>query len=322
MRPSILNPLFASAAGLSGIGDKTTKLFDRLFERSGIGATSTRLVDLLFHMPVGCLDRRHRVKIVEAPLDRLVLFEARVAEHRAPPPRSKAPFRVLVEDETGDVLLVFFLANHQWIEKSLPLGETRWISGKLELWEGHRQIVHPDRVLDADGLAKLPAVEPTYALTEGLHLRVLTKAIGAALSKVPMLPEWHSDLAIANLPSFGEALKRLHCPQSPQDLLLDAAPRLRLALDELLANQLALVLMRHHMRETAGRSTSGAGELAKKLEASLPFKLTHAQTDALVEIQRDLEKPKRMLRLLQGDVGSGKTLVALLAMTSVVEAGL
>jgi ATP-dependent DNA helicase RecG len=323
MRPSILNPLFASAAGLPGIGPKTGKLFDRLFERTAAASPETRLVDILFHMPHAVIDRRQRAKIAEAPLDQMVLFEAKVTEHRPPPPRSKAPYKILVEDETGDVLLVFFLTNHQWIEKSLPLGTTRWISGKLELWDGHRQIVHPDRVLDADGLAKLPAVEPVYGLTEGLHLRMLAKAIDAALGKLPSLPEWHSDFVTRSpsFPSFAEALKHIHRPVTPDAIGLETPARLRLALDELLANQLALVLMRTHMRAASGRENLGTGHIAEVLKQALPFKLTASQIEAFAEIKTDLGQPKRMLRLLQGDVGSGKTLVALLAMASVVEAG-
>ncbi len=323
MRPALLNSLFASAAGLPGIGPKTGKLLDRLFERGGKTCPDTRIIDLLFHMPHAVIDRRLRVKIADAPLDHMVLFEARVAEHRAPPPRSKAPYKVLVEDETGDVLLVFFLANHQWIEKSLPLGATRWISGKLELWDGYRQIVHPDRVLDADGLAKLPSVEPVYALTEGLHLRLLAKAIDASLGKLPALPEWHSGFVTKSpdFPSFNAALARIHRPAAPDAIDLESPARQRLALDELLANQLALVMMRAHMRETAGRQNLGPGALADRLQKALPFSLTRSQIDAFAEIKTDLGQPKRMLRLLQGDVGSGKTLVALLAMASVVEGG-
>jgi len=321
MRPSILDPLFAAASNLSGIGPKTAKLFDRLFGKGA--AQDTRVVDLLFHMPVGFIDRRERSKIATAPLDRLVLFEAEVVEHRPPPPRSKAPYRVLVEDETGDVLLVFFLTNQAWIEKSLPMGAKRWISGKLELWDGHRQIVHPDRVLDADGLAKLPPVEPTYGLTEGLSQKVVSKTLSLALARLKPLPEWHSDLVTKSpgFPSFFDALTSLHRPNTPDDLGLDKQPRMRLALDELLASQLALVLMRHHMRETSGRSIVSSGRLAAAIETALPFGLTGDQKKAFAEIKADLEKPKRMLRLLQGDVGAGKTLVALLAMASVVEAG-
>ncbi len=320
MRPSLLNPLFAPVTGLPGVGPKIAKLLDKLVGESGTGA---RVLDLLFHLPYATIDRRSRAKIAEAPFDRVVLIEARVVEHRAPGPRSKAPYKVLVEDETGDVLLVFFLANPQWIEKSLPVGETRWISGKLELWDGHRQIVHPDRVLDAEGLSRMQAVEPVYGLTEGLQPRVLGKAISAALERLPDLPEWHTQ-AIAKLPappSFAAALHALHQPENPEAIAPTAPARVRLAHDELLAHQLALALTRERLRRATGRAMLGDGSRAEKILATVPFKLTPAQTRALAEIRADLASSSRMLRLLQGDVGSGKTVVALLAMTGVVEAG-
>jgi ATP-dependent DNA helicase RecG len=320
MRPALLNTLFAPATSLSGVGPKIAQLLDRLVIESGTGA---RVLDLLFHLPYATIDRRTRAKIAEAPLDRVVLIEAQVVEHYPPGPRSRAPYKVLVEDETGDVLLVFFLANRQWIEKSLPVGEKRWISGKLELWDGHRQIVHPDRVLDAEGLASMQAVEPVYGLTEGLQPRILAKAIAAALTRLPDLPEWHAQ-AIAKipaLPSFAAALRALHRPEEPEAIAPTAPARVRLAYDELLAHQLALALTREHLRRAAGRAIRGDGARAERIMATLPFQLTAAQAQALAEIRADLAAPIRMLRLLQGDVGSGKTIVALLAMASVVEAG-
>ncbi len=243
MRPSLLDPYFAPAASLPGIGPKIGKLLDKLLVD---GAGPARIVDLLFHLPYATIDRRNRPKIAEAPLDQLVMIEAKVVAHSPPGPRSKAPFKVLVEDETGDVMLVFFLANPHCIEKSLPVGERRWISGKLELWDGHRQIVHPDRVLDKEGLTKLPPVEPVYGLTEGLHQRVVGKAIAAALSRVPSLPEWHRYEAtrLPNMPSFTDALKTIHEPQDPADILPTSPAWLRLAYDELFAYQLALMLLR------------------------------------------------------------------------------
>jgi ATP-dependent DNA helicase RecG len=320
MRPSILNPLFAPTASLPGVGPKTGRLLDRLLT---VGGGETRALDLLFHLPYATIDRRNRPKIAEAPLGAVVTLEAIVVEHRAPGPRSKGPYRVLVEDETGDVLLVFFLANPQWIERSLPLGAKRWISGKLELWEGHRQMVHPDRVLDAEGLAKMAPVEPVYALTEGLFPKILGKAIDQALARIPVLPEWRdqSALAIPSLPTFADALHALHRPQTPEAIAPEAPARMRLAFDELLAGQLALALMRAKVRRTPGRNNLGDGRIANKILAALPFTLTGSQQSVLAEIRADLRAQNRMLRLLQGDVGSGKTLVALLAMASCVEAG-
>jgi len=320
IRPSILNPLFAAAASLPGTGPKTAKLFDRLLTD---GTRPARVLDLLFHLPYSAVDRRHRPKIADAPLDTVVTIEARIVEHRPPGPRSKAPYKVLVEDETGDVLLVFFLANHAWIEKSLPPGATRWISGKLELWEGHRQIVHPDHVLDQEGIAKLLPVEPVYYSTEGLTQRALRRAIGAALARIPQLPEWRESQASGDSDalSFAAALRDVHQPEAPESTAPKARARLRLAFDEMLASQLALALMRSKIRRSRGRVTAGDGHIRKKIAASLPFALTASQQAAIGEIMADLAAPARMLRLLQGDVGSGKTVVALFAMAAAVEAG-
>jgi ATP-dependent DNA helicase RecG len=320
MRPHLLTPLFASAAALPGIGPKTGKLLDRLL---GPASGEARVIDLLFHLPHSVIDRRNQPPIAEAPLDQVVTLKAKVVDHRAPPPRSRAPYKVLVEDPSGDVLLVFFLANHAWIEKMLPLGEERWISGKLELYDGHRQMVHPDKVVDAEGFAAMPLTEPVYGLTDGLYPRVIVKAIAGALAKLPHLPDWHAGLAakMPPMPTFGEALASVHKPATPEAIRPDSSVRIRLAYDELLAHQIALALTRKRLRARAGRPNARARAKADAIEAALPFALTPAQQAALAEIRADLAAPARMLRLLQGDVGSGKTMVALLAMADVVEAG-
>jgi len=320
MRPALLDPLFAPASTLPGVGPKNAKLFDKLLDRS----RGARVVDVLFHLPYAALDRRARPKIRDAERDAIATLEVRVVEHRPPPsPRSKAPYKVLVEDETGDVELVFFLANVEWIKKRLPVGATRWVSGKLEMWDGHLQMVHPDRVMDAEELARMPAVEPVYGLTEGLYPRVVAKAAQGALARLPRLPEWIDDATLRRLkaPSFADALAALHAPSAPGDIDPAGPAATRLAYDELLANQLALLLVRARMRGAAGRAHVSAGRLAGKIIAALPFELTGSQAKAIAEIRADLAQPKRMIRLLQGDVGSGKTIVALLAMADVVEAG-
>jgi ATP-dependent DNA helicase RecG len=320
MRPSLLDPLFAPAGTLPGIGPKNAELFDRLLDRP----QGARVVDVLFHLPTATLDRRSRPKIRDAVPGTLVTIEARVVEHREPPsPRSRAPFKVLVEDSTGDVELVFFLANPDWVRARLPVGAVRWISGKLELYDGYRQIVHPDRVLSAEEFAKLPAVEPVYGLTEGLFQRTVARAAEAALRRLPRLPEWigGETLERLGLPGFAEALESMHRPQAPEDIDPSGPSATRLAYDELLANQLALLLARARMRTIAGRAHVAEGKLGRRLEAALPFALTAAQARAIAEIRADLRSEKRMIRLLQGDVGSGKTVVALLAMAEVVEAG-
>jgi ATP-dependent DNA helicase RecG len=179
MRPSLLNPLFAGVAALPGIGPKLSPLFDRLLGDTGREA---RVLDVLFHLPHAVIDRSTRPCIADAPVDAMVTLEVVVEQHRASPPgRSRAPYRVLVADETGDVTLVFFNTSAQRMQSLLPVGETRWVSGRIELWEGRRQMVHPDRVLDTAGLARLPPFEPVYGATEGLYPSVIARAAAAAL---------------------------------------------------------------------------------------------------------------------------------------------
>ncbi len=321
MRPSDLNPLFTAAATLKGVGPKTVPLLDRLLGRPDRPA---RVVDLLLHLPHGVIDRRARPKIALAPRETIVVLEARVISHLPPGnTRGKAPFKVVVEDETGTVTLIFFLNNFLWVEKALPIGATRWISGKLEVWDGHLQMVHPDRIMTAEDLAALPACEPVYGLTEGLYPRILARSVEAALERLPRLEEWQEPTRVVLMqwPRFEEALRALHAPDSPAAIAPQAPARQRLAYDELLASQVALGLVRARIRNEGGRASFGTGAVAGRIEAALPFHLTGGQREALAEIRADMAAPKRMLRLLQGDVGSGKTVVALLAMASAIEAG-
>ena len=319
MRPALLDPLFAPASALPGVGPKNAKLFDKLLDRSD----GARVVDILFHLPHAALDRRARPKIRDAERDVIATLEVRVAEHRPPPNNRKGPFRVLVEDDTGDVELVFFLANIDWIKKRLPIGATCWVSGKLEMWDGHLQMVHPDKVMDEFELAKMAPVEPVYGLTEGLYPRVIQKAALGGLDRMPALPEWIDETTLSRLQAipFAEALARMHNPRNPADIEPTSPAGNRLAYDELLANQLALLLVRARMRELPGRAQISEGIIAGKLLAQLPYELTGAQTRAIDDIRADLASPQRMIRLLQGDVGSGKTVVALMAMSHVVEGG-
>jgi ATP-dependent DNA helicase RecG len=318
MRPAALNMLFADIKSLPGIGPRMAPLYDKLL---GNGSNGARVIDLLFHLPHGTVDRRIKGPLIEAVPGTIGTFKVQVTQHfHGPPGRSKAPYRVHVEDETGDLLLVFFNAVHQRLVTQLPIGEWRIISGTVELFDGHRQMTHPDRVLDDASYQRLPPFEPVYGLTAGLYPSGLVKATSAALERLPELSEWiDPDLLTQRAwPSFPTALRNVHRPRIAEG---DHRPRHRLAYDELLAGQLALLLMRAHRKREQGEARSSTGELAKRLEAALPFTLTQGQRDALDDITRDLEAPERMLRLVQGDVGSGKTVVALLAMARVVEAG-
>jgi ATP-dependent DNA helicase RecG len=320
MRPSLLNPLFAPVTSLPGVGPKQDKLLQYLLSRS----ETPRLVDLLLHLPSQVIDRRARPKIRDAAVGNMVTLEVTVDRHRPPPPRnSRAPYLVYASDDTGDVVLTFFRAKPGYVEKLLPMGQKRYVSGTLQMYDGIPQIVHPDRVLDEEAISKLSGIDPVYPLTEGLALGSLRRAIAQALQKLPALPEWISPEVMrrCNFPPVTEALNRVHQPVELTDILPDQRFWSRLAFDELLAGQLALALIRAQLRRPAGVRNAGDGHLRNKIIDALPYALTPSQRGAAAAIAEDLKQPVRMLRLLQGDVGSGKTVVALLAAAAVAEVG-
>ena len=321
MRPSVLNPLFAPLSALSGIGPRLEQLFGRLLAREG---ERPRVVDLLFHLPTGFVDRRHQPKLSEVKPDTVVTVAVTIDRHRPPPPnRPRAPYNIDASDDTNTLTITYFNARRDYLQKLLPEGELRYVSGTATLYDGHLQMLHPDRVVDAAGFANLPLIDPVYPLTEGLHPNQLRKAVDLALNRVPALPEWQDApwLKRNAFPSFADALRRLHRPASPDDLRPEGPAWSRLAYDELLAGQLALALLRAHQRIRAGRGSAAEGRLRERIIAALPYSLTPSQQRAVADIVADLAQPNRMLRLLHGDVGSGKTLVALLAAATVIEAG-
>jgi ATP-dependent DNA helicase RecG len=320
MRPTLLNPLFAPETSLPGVGPKQDGLLRYLLGRD----ETPRLVDLLLHLPSSVIDRRTRPKVRDAVVGTVVTLEVTVDRHRPPPPRNaRAPYLVYASDDTGDVVLTFFRAKPGYVEKLLPVGSRRYVSGTLQMYDGTPQIVHPDRVVDEDAFAKLSLIDPVYPLTEGLALGALRRAIAQALQKLPELPEWISDgvLRRCHFPRIKEALTRVHIPVELTDVLPDSPFWSRLAFDELLAGQLALALVRAQLRRPAGNRHAGDGHLRKKIIDALPYALTASQRKAAAAIAEDLQQPVRMLRLLQGDVGSGKTAVALLAAAAVAEVG-
>ena len=322
MRPSDLDPLFASVSSLKGIGPRLEKTLARLTGRDG--RDGARIIDLLLHVPHGLIDRTRMPMIGDLPSEGIVTVRATVGRHVPPPPHNRrVPWRVEVFDDTGMLTLVFFHAWPDHIRKLLPEGEERFISGRIEWFGGRPQIAHPDHVVPAEDFAALPKLEPVYPLTAGISNRLLGKAVRQALDRLPDLPEWLDPEHVRQRgwPTFAEALRRLHAPREPEDLEPASAVRQRLAYDELLSNQLALALVRRHMRAVSGRALAAPGRLRRRILDALPFSLTESQERAVEEIVADMARPERMLRLLQGDVGSGKTVVALLAMATAAETG-
>ncbi|MFM9939603.1 MAG: ATP-dependent DNA helicase RecG [Hyphomicrobiaceae bacterium] len=323
MRPASYNPLFASAESLTGIGPRLIVLLRKAL-RLPPGISEPRVVDLLWHLPTGVVDRRAEPTIAGATPGTIATLKVRVLKHRAPPRgNTKAPYKIACEDDTGRLDLVFFHAEHRFIERQLPVGEIRYVSGRVERYNDILQMSHPDYIVPPERRDDLPLIEPVYPLTAGLSGKVLGKAIRQIVDLIPTVPEWQEPqwLAERGWPSLSEAIRRLHTPKDASDVSPGAAPWLRLAYDELLAGQLALGLVRESNKSRPGRSTIGDGRIRARLADALPFSLTNSQRTAMTEIAADMAAPTRMLRLLQGDVGSGKTMVALMAMAIAVESG-
>ncbi len=313
-RPEPLFPLFAELETLPGIGPKSAQVL------AGLGVVRPK--DALFVLPHSAVDRSRKASVREVVPPAVVTVEVTVGAHL--PPRQKGrPYRVQVRDTQLEFQLVFFHARADYLQKLLPTGQRRIVSGRIELFDGIAQMAHPDHVLRPEEAGDLPAFEPVYPLTAGLTQKLVAKAVEGAMARLPALPEWIDGplLAREGWPGFAEALRAVHAPEGPADLAFTAPARQRLAYDELFAHQLTLALARATQRRAKGQPTRGTGALQAKVLASLPYAPTGAQTRALAEIAQDMEAPLRMNRLLQGDVGAGKTLVALLALLIAVEAG-
>ncbi|CUH62489.1 ATP-dependent DNA helicase RecG [Thalassovita gelatinovora] len=313
-RPEQLFPLFAGLETLDGVGPKTAQNLTHL--------DITRPRDLLFTLPHSGVDRSRRDTVQGAVLPDVLTVEVTVGPHRAPRSRGGA-YRVTVEDSQTSFQLVFFHARGEYLKNLLPVGERRVVSGKIEMFDGIAQMVHPDHVLPVAEAGEIPAFEPVYPLTAGVSLKQMTKAVRSAIARVPDLPEWidAEQKAQSGWPDWADAVRDAHAPHSLGDLAASAPARERLAYDELMAHQLTLALARSNLRRAKGHRTKGTGALQARVMTALPYRPTGAQLRAIGEIQTDMAAPLRMNRLLQGDVGSGKTLVAFMALLFAVEAG-
>lgn len=313
-RPEILFPLFADIGGLAGVGPKTAGLFAQM------GVDTPR--DLVFTLPYAAIDRRLRPSALDIPAGTTGSVEVTVGGHQ-PSRRKGGPYRVTVEDAKTAFQLVFFHARADWLKRELPEGARRIVSGKVEVFDGQLQIVHPQYILAPEDADDLPGFEPVYPLTAGLTQKQVAKAAQAAVDRAPALAEWIDPALRAERgwPDWHGAVAEAHAPRDASDLSPDTPVRQRLAYDELFSHQLTLALARARRRRRPGRVSVGTGALSDKVRAALPYAPTGAQEKAVAEIAADLATSERMNRLLQGDVGSGKTLVAFLAALIVIEAG-
>ncbi|MDX5358506.1 MAG: ATP-dependent DNA helicase RecG [Rhodobacterales bacterium] len=313
-RPESLFPLFAELETLPGVGEKSARAFQ--------GLDIARPRDLIFLLPHSVVDRRRRDSIRDVTPPCVLTVEVEVGAH-FPARRKGGASRVMVRDALTEFPLVFFHQRGDYLQKQLPSGQRRLISGKVELFDGIAQMVHPDHMLPPDEGADLPEFEPVYPAAAGLTQKLIHKAVHGALARLPQAPEWIDPhlLTREGWPAWNAAVAAVHAPQGMADLSPTAPARQRLAYDELFAHQLTLALARAQARRKPGRETRGHGRLQAQVLAGLPYRPTNAQIRAVSEIAGDMAAAQRMNRLLQGDVGAGKTLVALLALLIAVEAG-
>ncbi|MDD9924170.1 MAG: ATP-dependent DNA helicase RecG, partial [Boseongicola sp.] len=313
-RPEILFPLFSSVETLSGIGPKTAKLLVNLEVENAR--------DLILTLPHSGINRKQIDTVDGVVPPQVVTVAVEVQRHH--PARGKGrPHRVDVSDAKTSFQLVFFHARADWLAKQLPEGERRIISGKLEAFDNTLQMPHPDYIVTEARASDIRPYEPVYPLTAGLTAKTMTKAMSDALTRIPHLEEWIDPVLIEQegWPAWDRAVSDAHAPGADNDLLSMAPARQRLAYDEFFAHQLTLALARRNRKRRSGRPSKATGRLQSPVMAALPYTPTNAQQRAIEEIQSDMANAHRMNRLLQGDVGSGKTLVALMALLTAVEAG-
>jgi ATP-dependent DNA helicase RecG len=313
-RPESLFPLFAELSTLAGVGEKSAKAF------AGLKITKPR--DLIFTLPHSVVDRRVVHSVQGLPALQTLSVRVRVVKHMPARGRGK-PYRIIVEDAQTTIELIFFHSRGDYLERILPMGEERLISGKLEVFDHRAQMVHPEYILKPEEQEELPQFEPVYPLTAGVSGKLMAKAVRAAIGKLPEMPEWiePSVLRDKGWPDFATAVHQAHSPKSADDVAAHSPARARLAYDEFLAHQLTKAIARAQARVKTGRITAGTGQLQRKVLEQLPYAPTGAQRQAIAEIGADMASPRRMNRLLQGDVGAGKTLVGFMALLQAVESG-
>ena len=311
MRPKILYKLFSNIISLKGIGPKNAKVIERLCGKY--------VIDLLFHKPSTYIDRRNSPKIIDLEEGKIATIIVTIDSH-SPSFNKRMPYRINCTDNTGSVSIVYFNLRGPYLKKIFPVGRQKVISGKFEKFNDNFQITHPQHVVDIDNLDNVKKIECIYPLTSGLTSKTIQKSINSALINLDPLPEWIPDDKIRtnNWPNWNEAIKKIHNPINTSDsvnsLFLE-----RLVFDELLAQQLTIRLIKNKISHTQGIALERNNKFINQLEKKLDFSLTNDQLKTIDEISSDQSKPSKMLRLLQGDVGSGKTIVALFAMMQCLE---
>jgi len=305
----LTNPI----TSLQGVGSKRRQLFERLL--------GERVMDALMHLPCDLVNRRFVKSVVEAKEGEVITVMGEIISH-TPPSYHRKPYSVSCFDGKYFFDLIFFHGKPSYLQTTLPINAKRLISGKLERSQGRWKMTHPDHIARPEEQQQICGPEPVYPLTTGITNKCVNRAVRSALAKLTPLPEWLDEDKAKIWPRWHEAVQKVHNPLIMEDLAGQSPARLRLAYDELLAHQLSLNINRKRQNtKVQGSALQGNERLTAQIRSALPFSLTAGQEEAITDIRKDMASPQQMLRLLQGDVGSGKTVVALLAMAQAVEAG-
>ena len=307
MRPEKLNSIYSSITTLPGIGPKIENLFNRM----GI----YRKLHFLWHIPYNVIKREHHKNVHDAKVSSLISIKVKIIKH-IPSKFKRQPYRINCICGDTPIDIVYFYARHPVMRATLPVGKEKIISGKLEYYKNTYQITHPSHVIDSYNSDQIKDIEPVYSLTSGLSQRIVIKYLEKILQSLPKFNEWidNKTLNKYTFNNWGKSIQAIHNPDNSEDLINNNIYRKRLAYDELLAHQLAIAIIRNSNQKQKGLSFSSKDNLVDKFKKTLPFKLTKSQLNSWIEIEKDLISNNQMIRLLQGDVGSGKTVVALLSM--------
>ncbi|ACT57418.1 ATP-dependent DNA helicase RecG [Candidatus Liberibacter asiaticus] len=321
MRPSFLNPLFAPLSTFRGVGKKYSLFLSKIINCGN--ANETRFIDLLFYHPSSFIDRHYRPKISEISEERIVTITGYISQHSSFQLQKRRPYKILLNDGTGEITLLFFYRKTEMLKNVFFEGRKITVTGKIKKLKNRIIMVHPHYIFHNSQDVNFPLIEAVYSLPTGLSVDLFKKIIVEALSRLPVLPEWIEKdlLQKKSFPSIAEAFNIIHNPRKAKDFEWTSPARERLAYDELLAGQIALLLMRKQFKKEIGIPINVEGKIAQKILRNIPFSPTKSQESAIKDILQDMSQKNRMLRILQGDVGSGKTLVALIAMAAAVEAG-
>ena len=314
MRPEKIKSIYSSISELPGVGPKIENLFNRM----GI----FRNLHFLWHIPYNVIKRQKHLNIHEAEINSLVTLKIKVLRHK-PSRFKRQPYKINCICGETPIDIVYFYARHPVMRATLPVGKEKYVSGKLEYFRNNFQITHPSHIIDAEQIKSLKDIEPVYSLTSGLSQRIVLKYLDKILNSLPKFDEWIEKKILKkySFENWNKSINSIHNPKNSEDLINNNIFRRRLAYDELLAHQLAISIIRNSNQKKLGIFFNKKSNLTENFIKKLPFELTKSQNKAWDEIKEDLMSRDQMVRLLQGDVGSGKTIIALLSMLLAVESG-